>query len=60
MANAPYPKLAEFALAAIAQVTVKADDDSLAAVQATRAMLRAIQQGQLVVVEPSALPQLEE
>ena len=49
------PKLAAVALTVMAEATVKADDDTINAIQATRGFLRAIVSG-LLVVAPAAPP----
>lgn len=54
--NVSAPKLAEFALAAIAQASIPMDDVSLAMAQATRQFLRMIQGGALVVNPPAPPP----
>ena len=55
----PFPKLAEIALSAMSQATVKADDDTLAMIVGCRRFLRAIMDGTLIVMQaapPEAPP----
>lgn len=51
--NVPFSKLAEVALATMARASISADDETIAMVQGSRNMLRAIAQGQLVLGEPA-------